>query len=219
MKQRALIKVCGITSESAAEEIGRGEADAIGFVFDPDSRRRVTPKRAFELAKHVPSRVKRVGVFVDTSRDSILRIAEASKLDWVQIHGRSDGWRASEVCDWPVKVRCIGIGTNGNVSEGQENLEIANWILFDTKVSGKAGGTGMSFDWQYVHKLRAEIAGELPIMLAGGLNASNVSKALNIAEPDGVDVSSGVEVNGEKDAQRIRSFIDAVRAREVVHHA
>jgi len=205
------VKICGIRSQETAMMAVRAGADAIGFVF-ARSRRQVAPEKAEEIAAAVGSKVKKVGVFVNADPLEIGHIAARCGLDFVQLHGTE----APEVCnllrrvlaDYGLRVRLIkAVRVRDRSALRRARSYPADVILFDTYVSGSQGGTGRAFDWDHVvdHGL------EVPVILAGGLNPRNVGAAVQRVRPWGVDVSSGVETNGEKDPDKMARFVQEVR--------
>jgi phosphoribosylanthranilate isomerase len=180
-----MVKVCGITRREDAEAAVAAGASALGFVFYPKSPRYVTPAKAAELGEGLD--VWRVGVFVEETAASIEAVMRAARLDVAQIYGGSAPagtrvWRAFRV-------------TGGVHSELVNSAEA---VLLD----GPANG--MAFDWT----LTQSAAGKL--IVAGGLDASNVAAAIRAAKPWGVDASSRLEISpGVKDHEKIRQFVEA----------
>lgn len=212
--RRPLVKVCGITRVEDGRAAASAGADLVGFVFAP-SRRRVTPGEARELAAALPARVGRVGVFVDAGFEEILAVAALVGLDAVQLHGG----------EGPALCRALGEagllvikahrlqGAADPVAAEARLGELPVWAhLFDTHRPDRPGGTGETFPWEWVPRSAVRRTGRL-LFLAGGLNPENVAGALRSVQPDGVDVSTGVErAPGEKDPARVQAFVAAVRA-------
>lgn len=197
-----IIKICGITTLDvalAAQEYG---ADFVGLVFAP-SRRQVSLETAAAISRRLTD-VKKVGVFVNAPLDTVQQAIETCGLDLVQLHGEESADYCRNIAR-PV-IRAVKIGPEiSSVLPGKE----AQWLLFDTAIAGECGGTGQSFSWKEQVELRRRA--RQPVLLAGGLNAENVGAAIQALEPDGVDVSSGVETAGKKDLLKIKRFIEAVR--------
>lgn len=179
-------------------------ADAIGFVFAP-SRRRVTVEQAQAIAAAIPPFVTKVGVFVDEDPRRVRQIADAVRLDAVQLHGAETPEYAAAL-GLPV-IKAVRMRDAG-AADAMRAYRIAAFLL-DSFEPDVAGGTGTPFDWT----LAAGLAAPAPIVLAGGLTAANVREAIDVVRPFGVDVSSGVETGGRKDAGKIREFIARVRSR------
>ena len=181
-----MVKVCGITRRQDAEAAVAAGASAIGFIFYPQSPRYVTPETAAELGNGLD--VWKVGVFVDESPASIEAIMRAAHLDVAQVYG-------GDLPSVPRVWRAYRVGpTYGSADERVEA------ILLD----GPANG--VSFDWNQARGLSKKL------ILAGGLNASNVAEAIRIVQPWGVDVSSGLEsAPGIKDHDKVRQFVKAAQ--------
>ncbi|HET7293302.1 MAG TPA: phosphoribosylanthranilate isomerase [Vicinamibacteria bacterium] len=206
MSGRLFVKVCGITSEEDARLVADAGADALGLVFWPNSPRAVGFEAARRIAAAAPPALVRVGVFVDAGAEAIARAVDEVGLDLVQLHGeeRPELLEALPRRAW----KALRVG------DGLAAADVAPWsraagVLLDTRVAGTPGGTGRSFDWRLAAAVRDRIGF---LVLAGGLDASNVAEAVAAARPDGVDVSSGVErAPGRKDAAKLRAFVEAAR--------
>jgi phosphoribosylanthranilate isomerase len=148
-----------------------------------------------------------VGVFADQSADEVNEIAEAAHLDLVQLSGGEDAEFARRI-DRPV-IRALHVGAEATADDVLERAVPGRSaaILLDSRVEGARGGTGVAFDWE----VAAEAARSIPFLLAGGLTVENVAGAVEQVQPWAVDVSSGVESHGKKDAELIRAFIRAAK--------
>jgi len=209
------IKICGIRDENHALAAVEAGADFIGLVFAP-SKRQVTPTKACEIASAVKKSsdaTKVVGVFVNAPASQVNEIADFCALDWVQLSG-DESWEYCREVVEPI-IKAIRIGQQSpeelyaELSTGGKLLPTQRFItLLDSQVEGKYGGTGESFNWN----LAQQVAKWFPIIIAGGLDPNNVARLIETVRPWGVDVSSGVETNGLKDAAKIRAFVKAVRS-------
>jgi phosphoribosylanthranilate isomerase len=197
------VKICGITNADDAMHAVRCGADAIGFVFAP-SPRRVSESDARAIRAKLPPFVSVVGVFVDPDPRRARKIFEETGLDFIQLYGGDERRFLEESGLDPLRlIRAVSIGTEADLDAVSET--VAGTILLDTKVEGKAGGTGKTFDWGIA--ARAASFGK-PVILSGGLNPENVEKAVETASVQAVDVSSGVEsAPGRKDPDKVREFI------------
>lgn len=189
------VKICGLSTKEAVKTAVSAGADYIGFVFAP-SKRQVTLEQAAELAKIIPSHIQKVGVFVSPNRTELLEAIEKVGLDLVQIHGQvADDLFENLPC---ASIQAVQVDGEGHVSNSQ-----ADYLLFDAPVAG----SGQTFDWGQLDT--TELA--QPFFIAGGLNEDNVARSIQHFTPYAVDVSSGVETNGQKDHEKIRRFIERVK--------
>ena len=211
----AEIKFCGLTRAEDADVAASLGAAYVGVIF-AGGPRSLTLSQAMEVLAIVPSHVRRVGVFADQTPDEIARAADWLQLSVVQLHGVASPERISAIRRdysgdiWPV-CRVTGAPLP---SQSAALMSAGNGLLLDAFVPGALGGSGVALPWD-------EISSELPalrapgklVILAGGLHAENVARAIAALGPDVVDVSSGVEcAPGIKDHDRMRAFRDAVHA-------
>jgi len=208
------IKICGIKNKVHALAAAEAGADFIGLVF-AQSRRQVTPDEACEIVNAIKKNscpVKIVGVFVNTPASQVNACADLCHLDWIQLSG-DETWEYCLKVNRPI-IKAVRLGEQSSddicaeLALGAKILSTQVFVgLLDSEVKGKYGGTGIAFDWS----LAKLVAMRFPVIMAGGLTPENVAEAIQIVAPWGVDVSSGVEVEGVKDAAKIRAFIEAVR--------
>ena len=204
MTLRTRIKICGLTREADVDAAVLAGADAIGFVFYSSSARYVTPQRARELARRIPPFITPVGLFVNASMSEVDAAFEAMPLMLAQFHGDE----TPAICDRSGKpyIRAARMSADLNLLDFAARFSHAQAILLDAHVDGYGGG-GKVFDWSLIPQGVAR-----PLVLSGGLNASNVIPGILQVRPWAVDVSSGVEsAKGIKDAEAMRRFCDAVR--------
>ena len=189
------VKICGLSTKESVKTAVSAGADYIGFVFAP-SKRQVTVEQATELAKFIPSHIRKVGVFVSPSQADLLEAIEKVGLDLVQVHGQvADDLFEDLPC---ASIQAVQVDGDGHVPNSQ-----ADYLLFDAPVAG----SGQTFDWGQLDT--AELS--QPFFIAGGLNEDNVARAIQHFSPFAVDVSSGVETDGQKDHEKIRRFIERVK--------
>jgi phosphoribosylanthranilate isomerase len=197
------IKICGITNlEDARRAISCG-ADALGFIFAP-SPRKTDPLKVREIVRHIPPGVFKVGVFVNEDLRVVERIAGECDLDFLQLHGEEP----PEYCrQAPLPV------VKGIRVKDRESLQMAErypmtFLLLDSWVPDRAGGTGKTFSWEIAREIRQK----RNFILSGGLTAENVAEAIQQLHPMGVDANSGVEqMPGVKDPDKLAHFIRMVR--------
>jgi indole-3-glycerol phosphate synthase/phosphoribosylanthranilate isomerase len=205
---RVAVKVCGITTVEDALMVARLGADAIGLVFWPQSPRWVDRDKARQISRALPPFVLRVGVFVDAPVEAVARTAEDVGLDVLQLHGQESPEDVARLSRRVIKALRVGNGFSPDEALRYEGH--ASGILLDTKTEGMPGGSGQVFDWSLARQVREKTAF---LALAGGLTPENVHVAMSAVRPDLVDVSSGVESSpGRKDPEKVRAFLEAVRA-------
>ena len=203
------VKICGIRDIATASVAADAGATAIGLIFAPESRRRVSLADAAQICRSLPPFIARVGVVVNEPLDGLRALIDQVGLDTVQLHGDEE----PEFCD---RVRALGVkvikalSVSGPVDLDQARAYPVSAVLLDTYRTGQRGGTGEPFDWAYARP----VAAALPVILSGGLSPQNVAAGIESVRPYGVDVSSGVETDGVKDPKKIRAFVVAVRAAE-----
>jgi phosphoribosylanthranilate isomerase len=201
------VKICGVTRLDDALAAVRLGADALGFNFWPRSKRYVPPAEARAIVRRLPPLVTAVGVFVDPTRDEVLRAVETAGVVMAQLHGDE----TPEFCaSLPLPVlKAIRVVDARSVAS-LASYEVRGFLL-DTPSAGY-GGSGQIFDWSLV----ADVARELRVVLAGGLGPDNVAAAVRTVRPWAVDVASGVEsAPGVKDEEKMRRFLEAAHGVEV----
>jgi phosphoribosylanthranilate isomerase len=210
------IKICGITGVAYARAAIEAGADLIGVVFAP-SPRQVTHEKAREIVAVVKEHNRpAVGVFVNMPAATVNTVAAFCGLDWVQLSG-DESWEYCRQIEKPV-IKAVHISNKlgeeellAHLEEGQKRLGDRSPIyLLDTFVEQKYGGTGEVFTWEIARRAAARY----PVIIAGGLHPENVGEVVSNLKPWGIDVSSGVESRGVKDAAKIKAFVQAARAAE-----
>ncbi|WP_240795529.1 phosphoribosylanthranilate isomerase [Aquibacillus halophilus] len=197
------VKICGITTEAAAEQAVQSGADFIGFVF-ADSKRRIDKEGAKRIAKGIPNQVKKVGVFVNEQASTINAIAAEVGLDYVQLHGDESPEFCKQI-NYPL-IKAF------QITSKEDLLNLADYrcdyYLLDSPAGKYRGGNGETFNWDLVKNIPG-VDGK--VILAGGLHAGNIQLAVTEVNPAGVDVSSGVETDGAKDHKKITAFINEAK--------
>jgi phosphoribosylanthranilate isomerase len=201
------IKVCGLTRAEDVEACCGLDVELIGFNFWPRSKRYIAPKDAKPLRALLGPETRAVGVFVDRGVEEVARIVRDVGLDAVQLHGdeQPEDYRGvgAEI------IQVVRMSNADSVPDRVAFPEIRS-VLLDARTEGY-GGSGQRFDWSLVRSAQRKL--QRDVLLAGGLTPDNVHRAIEEAEPWGVDVASGVESSpGVKDAALLRAFVAAVRS-------
>jgi phosphoribosylanthranilate isomerase len=202
------VKVCGIMNEKDLDCAISGGADAVGFIVEVEgSRHRISAEDARELIKQVPVFTKSVVVIAPNSPEDAVLLARKMGADLLQVHGTLG---PEDIKELKTQVHQKVIAAVPPGVEAHRMARAADAVLLDTFKDGKLGGTGAVHDWS----VSAAIARDLrvPVILAGGLNPSNVGEAIRTVKPYAVDVSSGVETAGRKDQDKVESFVREVRS-------
>ncbi len=194
-----ILKVCGITNQPDADAAIAAGATAIGFNFYPRSPRYVAPESA---ARIVTPGAQRVGVFVNEPAARITGIASVAALDVAQLHGdETPGEYPSGIAIW----KALRVSPGFDFSQWDESP--AEALLLDGPAAELYGGAGHTFDWSLARNIRHRI------VVAGGLDASNVARAISLARPWGVDSCSRIESSpGKKDHMKMIDFLHAAKA-------
>lgn len=206
-KEMAKIKFCGLTDITDIQAVNGLSPEFVGFVFWPKSKRFVTVEKALELKKALLPNIKAVGVFVDEAPERVAALLADGVIDMAQLHGSEDNEYITTLrkfCRDDLRtgsiIKAFVIKEEGDIERAMGCS--ADYLLLD---SGK--GSGQTFNWELIKN-----AGfDRPFFLAGGLEPSNVAKAVGCLHPFAVDVSSGIETDGRKDPQKMKLFADAVR--------
>lgn len=197
-------KICGIRDLFAAKVAEEAGADFIGFVFYKPSPRYIDPEKAAVICQQLRD-ARCVGVFVDEDLATVNKIAAQVGLDYVQLHGQ-------EPADYARQIECPVIKAykyDEHFSVAEANDYPAEMILLDTPHPLLPGGTGESFDWRRAAEEIAQI--HKSVLVAGGINRENVKQVNKLLHPYAVDVSSGVEENGEKSLDKIQAFLRRIK--------
>lgn len=202
---RTRVKICGITRVEDALAVVSAGADAIGLVFYPRSARYVSTDQALEIIQAIPAFVTITGLFLDAQPREIETVLKRVPLGLLQFHG--DECPADCSAYAVPYIKAIGMRGIENLHAYADTYADASGLLLDSHAVGEAGGTGQAFDWS---TLPDDF--NRPVILAGGLNPSNVAEAIRGTHPYAVDLSSGVESTpGIKDANKIKALMQEVR--------
>ena len=202
------VKICGITNEDDALLAVAMGADAVGFIFAPSSRQ-VAASQVYDITRRLPPEILTVGVFRDEHPSRVIDTVNRAGLKAAQLHGHESPAMVAEVSAGLRRV--IKAVVAGSDDARDAHLFGTDLVLVDAP----APGGGKVFDWSLV----GDVAAGPNIILAGGLTPDNVADAIRLAQPWGVDVSSGVErTPGKKDALKVKAFIERARAAAPLPH-
>lgn len=197
------IKFCGLYQDAHIAYANEIKPDYVGFVFWNKSRRYVTADKARELRNQLDSGIQVVGVFVDEDIDGIIDLYQSGIIDVAQLHGAEDDIYIKRLQEIGIPViKAYVVSNNSDIIMHAQN-SIADYVLFD---AGK--GDGKTFDWELLRDFNRDF------FLAGGLNLSNIREVTQNIKPFAVDVSSGIETNGEKDKSKMEQFACVIRDAE-----
>ncbi|HXA68654.1 MAG TPA: phosphoribosylanthranilate isomerase [Bryobacteraceae bacterium] len=207
-----MVKICGITNREDAQVAVEAGASAVGFNFYRESPRYISPTGASLIAAKIPATVWKVGIFVNETPETIAKIALDAGLDVAQLYGTAEArgirvWRAIKATESLlayIKDEAVEAVPANEPLWSHANDENAEAVLLDTPSDDLHGGTGTSFDWSRAKGLPKQI------IIAGGLDATNVRLAIEQARPWGVDACSRLEkFPGVKDHDKVREFVKA----------
>ena len=204
MRNMTFVKICGLRSAEDALAASQAHPDCAGMILSEGFRRSVSIPAAREISAALSKDIPLCGVFVNEKAEDIVPFVKEGLIDRIQLHGQEPAELVDELHAWLPGVQVIKameIHSLNDVIEAEAYP--ADLLLLD---GGK--GEGKEFDWDYLKDFRR------PYILAGGLTAENVQKAILLLHPFGVDASSGVETEGKKDAEKMKAFVKAVRDME-----
>ncbi|NOQ64793.1 MAG: phosphoribosylanthranilate isomerase [Methyloprofundus sp.] len=202
--KRTRVKICGFTSPEQAAFAAYAGVDAIGLVFYPPSPRHVSIRQAQEIVAALPAFTTVVALFVDAEQTQINETLAQVSIDVLQFHG-DETPTACRLYNKPY-IKAIRMQEGTDIAALNQDYHDAQGLLLDAYHAQTKGGTGEKFDWDLIPKDCT-----LPIILAGGLESSNASGAINSVQPYALDVSSGVEISkGIKDNNKIAAFLTEV---------
>lgn len=203
------IKICGITSALQGVEIANRGATDLGFICVPSSPRYLTLFQLQSIVAELAGCVNTVGVFADFSVTTIAQVVALANLDTVQLHGTESIEFCQELRQFLPDTEIIKawrVRSNSDLDLIHRYSEVVDALLLDAYHPTALGGTGQTLDWEQLAAFQPPI----PWLLAGGLTPDNIGTALSLLQPDGIDLSSGVEVSpGNKDLELVdRLFIN-----------
>ncbi|MEA5583105.1 phosphoribosylanthranilate isomerase [Nodularia harveyana UHCC-0300] len=197
------VKICGLIQAEQAVAIANLGATALGFICVPASPRYVTSEEIREIVAQLPENIDKVGVFAHSSIPEISQIVRDTGLTCVQLHGDE----SPEFCSLLREslpniqiIKALRVRSIEHLAQVSDYTKYIDTLLLDAYHPQQLGGTGQTLDWQILEQFQPSC----PWLLAGGLTPDNVVTALNQVKPDGIDLSSGVEIQpGDKDLNKV----------------
>lgn len=199
------IKLCGLSRCEDIQTVNILKPDYIGFVFAKKSKRYITPEKATELKNILSPKIQAVGVFVNEVAETVANLLNSDIIDIAQLHGNENEeyiCTLQNLTDKPI-IQAFRINSKEDLAIAEQSK--ADYILLDS-----GAGTGKVFDWELLKHIKREY------FLAGGLDCENVDTAIQKLHPYAVDVSSGIEVCGVKNKEKMTIFVDNVRKEEII---
>ncbi|WZL81574.1 phosphoribosylanthranilate isomerase [Vallitaleaceae bacterium 9-2] len=199
------VKICGLKTKEEINIINQFPIAYAGFIFAP-SKRQVSIDQARALIQSMRKDIQKVGVFVDSPIEEVLRAVNVCKLDVIQLHGK-------ETVDYIQKIPCrvwktIQVEDTSSFEGVQNYLGTVEGLLLDTYHKDMHGGTGVEFDWSCIP---FTLFKQSKMILAGGLRPENIHEAINKVQPNVIDVNSGIEVQGYKTYGRIKKLFEELK--------
>lgn len=226
--KRTRIKICGISQVEHALAAAEAGADAIGLVFHPKARRRVTWEQARAICDALPPFVTPVALFVDAAPDEIRQTLRGLPIRDVQLHGDETPQHVADLGEFRL-IKAIKVEaerfeqTLRHWADAIAASRLAHMqgIVLETGGQSAPGGTGVANNWALIRHVqeRGGFAGLPAVIAAGGLDPGSVGEVVRTIRPHAVDVSSGVETDGVKSPARIRAFVAAVHAADAENPA
>jgi phosphoribosylanthranilate isomerase len=209
------VKICGITQIEQGKAIVELGADSIGFICVASSPRYVPPDRLRAIAEALPNATIKVGVFANQGLTEIISVVQQTYLSAIQLHGGE----SPEFCRQLRQaispnielIKAFRLKSGASLATTADYLDCVDTLLLDAYHPQLLGGTGHTLDWQDL----AQFEPTIPWLLAGGLTPANITEALSRLQPDGIDLSSGVERSpGDKDLAKVAQLFAAINGKQ-----
>ena len=209
------IKICGMKYPENIAAIAALQPDMIGFIFYPKSKRYVGNNFSYNTLQHLSGNIKKIGVFVNETNESILEKYENYQLDFVQLHGDETPIQCQLLMEKKISViKAFQVDDVFDFDTLKPYQNVCSYFLFDTKTD-EYGGSGKSFDWQMLDRYRLNI----PFILSGGIGLQNIDDALQLQHPMlyGLDINSKLETEpGLKSLEACKTIIQKIRKHESI---
>jgi phosphoribosylanthranilate isomerase len=206
------VKICGITKPEQGKAIAQLGATALGFICVQASPRYVTPRQIQAVVEQLLVQVDRIGVFADATVEEIGQIVRDSNLSAVQLHGSESPQFCEKLRQFLPEVeilKALRVKTPTCLNQAATYACCVDTLLLDAYHPQLLGGTGTTLDWTTLQEFRPNS----PWLLAGGLTPDNILEALKRSQPNGIDLSSGVERSpGDKDLDKVALLFEKVQS-------
>lgn len=205
------VKICGITNLEQGSAIAQLGATDLGFICVQKSPRYLPPEQIARITTNLPANVSRIGVFANANLYEIISIVQETHFSGVQLHGEESPQFCQQLRSQLSEIeliKAIPVKTPDSLRQSEDYASCVDTFLFDAYDPKQRGGTGKSFNWEYLKNLTLP----RPWFLAGGLTPDNIEQALKVAQPNGIDLSSGVEQSpGDKDLALVASLFSLLK--------
>lgn len=210
------VKICGITQPEQGKAISNLGATALGFICVPQSPRYCQAQQIKLIVQEIPADIDRIGVFANASVADIVNLSTQGNLTGVQLHGSE----SPQFCEALRKalpqvelIKALRIKTPQSLHQVNDYAHCVDTLLLDAYHPNQLGGTGQTLNWEAL----TQFSSPLPWLLAGGLTPANVMAALEYLQPDGIDLSSGVERKpGDKDLDKVAQLLQVLRSSQLL---
>lgn len=206
------VKICGITRADQGQAIAQLGATALGFICVPTSPRYINPQQIRLIVEQLPPHIDRIGVFANASLEQICQVTAEAQLNGVQLHGSETPQECDRLrqCLPGVEIiKALRVKTPATLEQAEHYRGRVHTLLLDAYHPNQLGGTGQTID----RTILAQFCPHYPWFLAGGLTPDNLLEALQHLQPDGIDLSSGVETApGDKDLTKVTRLFEKLAA-------
>lgn len=213
--RRTTVKFCGFRTTDDVKKAIALDIDALGFILVPNRKRTVQEKELRKMIALVPDHLMTVGVFMNPTLETVADWLSVAPFSAIQLHGDESPAFCRQLKQRFSTIRLIKVFhmdstlDEETIQSYQQSIDLA---LLDSSFTGQRGGTGKRFDWSQIPNLAKRFKeAKIPFWVAGGINSTNVSQLIERYQPDGIDVSSGIERNGMKDQEVMEELIEKVR--------
>lgn len=211
------VKICGITNLEQGRAIAQLGATDLGFICVPKSPRYLSPKKIAAITSHLPSPTTTIGVFANAELTEICSVVEQTHFTTIQLHGKESPAFCQQLRSQLPHIeiiKAIAVKTPDSLALTKDYSHFVDSFLLDAYAPQQLGGTGKSFNWDYLQNFDPP----RPWFLAGGLTPHNIQQALSVAQPDGIDLSSGVENSpGDKNLELVAELFQRLQSLVISH--